>query len=52
MQRSEDGEELEASAEERVRRVSHLNLLGGVVERVLEGGMKIFSRLIPSITRS
>jgi hypothetical protein len=44
----EHGEAWEATTEERVRRVSHLNRLGGFVTWVLEGGIKVCARLIAS----
>jgi hypothetical protein len=45
---SEHGEEWEPAPKQRMRRVSDLDLLGKGVERVLEGGIEVFGRLIRS----
>jgi hypothetical protein len=45
MQGGEDRDKLEAAAEERVRRVGDLDLLGLFVGWILEGGIKLMARL-------
>jgi hypothetical protein len=46
MQGGEYGEEWEPASEQRVRRVSDLNLLRGFVAWGLEGGIKVIARLM------